>query len=160
RKKSKKTEEKAETATEEVPPKPEGLRSFHVYVGGEYFKVEVGEEGAGLRGAGPHAARVLASAKSAPATSASPTAQPDTKEPSVASVGEGETAVRAPMPGVIVKYEKKVGDRVKSGDPVVIIEAMKMHNSIEAPCDGEIVQIPFEPGASVAKENILCVIKS
>jgi len=162
RKKSKQAKEQvaADSQAPEQPPKPEGLRCFHVYVGEEYFKVEVGEEGAAPRVVARAPAASNQAQKQGSVGGPQPvTPHPTHKAPLIASIGEGETPILAPMPGVIVKYVKKVGDKVKAGDPVVIIEAMKMNNSIEAPCDGEIVEIPFEAGASIAKENVLCVIK-
>ena len=67
--------------------------------------------------------------------------------------------VSAPMPGMIIEYKVKLGDKVKSGDPVVILEAMKMQNTISAPVEGEIVAINAGPGASVARDDVLAVIK-
>jgi oxaloacetate decarboxylase alpha subunit/pyruvate carboxylase subunit B len=62
------------------------------------------------------------------------------------------------MPGMIVKYEKKEGDSVKQGETVVVLEAMKMENSLVAPCDGTVKGIKFASGDSVAKGAVLCVI--
>ena len=62
------------------------------------------------------------------------------------------------MPGMIVKYEKKEGDAVKKGDALVVLEAMKMENSLTAPCDGIVQGIKFASGDTVAKGAVLCVI--
>ena len=62
------------------------------------------------------------------------------------------------MPGMIISYSVKVGDKVNTGDPVCILEAMKMQNSLTAPASGTIKSINFESGASVAKDAILLVI--
>ena len=59
---------------------------------------------------------------------------------------------------VIVSYEKQVGDNVKAGETVVILEAMKMNNNLTAPCDGTIDSIPFNSGDNVGKNDVLCVI--
>ena len=64
----------------------------------------------------------------------------------------------APMPGMIVKYEKNAGDAVKKGDTVLVLEAMKMENALTAPCDGTVQGIKFGSGDSVAKGAVLCVI--
>lgn len=64
----------------------------------------------------------------------------------------------APMPGMIVKYEKKIGDTVKEGDTIVVLEAMKMENALPAPCDGTIKAIDFDSGDSITKGAVLCVI--
>lgn len=62
------------------------------------------------------------------------------------------------MPGMIVSYQKEVGDTVEKGDTVVILEAMKMENALPAPCSGTIQSINFKSGDSVAKNAVLAVI--
>jgi len=70
------------------------------------------------------------------------------------------TPLKAPMPGIIVRYEKKVDDVVCTGDAIVILEAMKMENVLTAPCDGTITAVHFKSGDSVAKDEVLCDIES
>ncbi len=62
------------------------------------------------------------------------------------------------MPGMIVRYEKEVGDEVSEGETVVVLEAMKMENALPAPANGTIKAINFSSGDSVAKNDVLCVI--
>jgi len=59
---------------------------------------------------------------------------------------------------MIISFEKKVGDAVKQGDIVVILEAMKMENALPAPASGTVKAINYKSGDSVAKNDILCVI--
>ena len=66
--------------------------------------------------------------------------------------------MKAPMPGMIVRYEKQVGDAVSQGETVLILEAMKMENALQAPVGGTIKAINFASGDSVAKDDVLCVI--
>ena len=68
------------------------------------------------------------------------------------------TLLLAPMPGMIVKYLKSVGDTVAKGETIVILEAMKMENALTAPCDGVVKAVPFKSGDTVAKGASLCVI--
>lgn len=68
------------------------------------------------------------------------------------------TPLKAPMPGMIVRIDKKVGDTVKQGEPVVTLEAMKMENALSAPVSGTILSINCNVGDSVAKNAVLCVI--
>ncbi len=68
------------------------------------------------------------------------------------------TPLKAPMPGMIVRYDKQVGDAVNKGETVVILEAMKMENALTAPADGTVKAINFTSGDSVAKDAVLCVI--
>ncbi len=57
--------------------------------------------------------------------------------------------IRAPMPGVVLKVMVEEGDMVNAGDPVMVIEAMKMENEIKAPVSGTVKQVKVEPGDSV-----------
>ena len=66
--------------------------------------------------------------------------------------------MKAPMPGMIVSYEKNVGDAVSEGETVLILEAMKMENALPAPCSGTVQAINYKSGDSVAKGDVLCVI--
>ncbi len=75
------------------------------------------------------------------------------------AVDGGEGDVHAPMPGIIIAVPVQVGDHVKQGDKVVILESMKMENELRAPRDGVIVHINTEPGASVEKDAVLVVIE-
>jgi len=67
--------------------------------------------------------------------------------------------VRAPMPGLVVMVEIAIGDQVKRGQGVVIIEAMKMENEIAASTDGTVQQIKVEAGRAVEKGELLLVIQ-
>ena len=66
--------------------------------------------------------------------------------------------MNAPMPGMIVSYEKNVGDAVSEGETVLVLEAMKMENALAAPCSGTVQAINYKSGDSVAKGDVLCVI--
>jgi pyruvate carboxylase subunit B len=86
---------------------------------------------------------------------------PPTKEvapPSTTEVKIGETAIVAPMPGMILSCDTKVGDKVKTGDTVVILEAMKMAIDLPAPVNGQVKAINFKNGDRVAKDDILAII--
>ena len=68
------------------------------------------------------------------------------------------TTLTAPMPGMIISFEKNVGDAINEGETVVILEAMKMENALPSPASGTIKAINFSSGDSVAKGDVLCVI--
>lgn len=78
--------------------------------------------------------------------------------PSAAVNDVAGTPLIAPMPGMIVSYQKQVGDEVSEGETVVILEAMKMENALPAPVSGTIQSINFSNGDTVAINDILCMI--
>ncbi|MFN6944219.1 MAG: biotin/lipoyl-containing protein [Cytophagaceae bacterium] len=63
--------------------------------------------------------------------------------------------IKAPMPGLILDIKVSEGDEVKKGDPVVILEAMKMENILKSPGDGVVSSIKIKKGESVEKNQIL-----
>jgi len=67
--------------------------------------------------------------------------------------------VKAPMRGIITKILVAVGDKVKKGDPVVVLEAMKMENLIESPYQGTVKQILVSVGNNVATGDPLVVVE-
>lgn len=69
------------------------------------------------------------------------------------------TEVKAPMPGLILKIKKKIGDKVELGEPILILEAMKMENDIHSPASGVVKNINFQEGQSVEKNSIIIVIE-
>ena len=145
-----------EKPAKEAPPKPEGLREFDVYVDDEYYRVEVSEKGG--------APRIVRSAPVAPAVQPSAPAAPNpapaapvAPAPAAASSAEG-TPVHSPMPGMFVKYEKNVGDKVQVGETVLVLEAMKMYNNIPSPVAGTVAATPFTAGATVGKGDVLILI--
>ncbi len=71
----------------------------------------------------------------------------------------GEGVVTAPMQGTIVKVHQKAGDRVKAGDPLFILEAMKMENEIRSPAYGEIVDLRVQSGDRVTSGAVLAVVR-
>lgn len=76
-----------------------------------------------------------------------------------ASAGNTNNAVKAPLPGLITDVCVKVGDEVKEGDPVVVLEAMKMANNIEAENGGKITAVCVQPGQTVMEGDVLVVIE-
>jgi oxaloacetate decarboxylase alpha subunit/pyruvate carboxylase subunit B len=154
----------------DLPEKSEFARTFNVFVDGECFEVGVDEVGgspvisyASLAAATPATAPVVPSAPAVPPAAPAAPPKPPAPKPAApapkpaAAAGSG-TPVLAPMPGVIVKYEKNVGDTVKVGDTVVVIEAMKMENILPATADGTITAINFKSGDSVAKDDVIATI--
>lgn len=65
----------------------------------------------------------------------------------------------SPMPGTVVRVEAVVGDTVRAGSALVIVEAMKMEHTIAAPHDGTITSITVEPGDQVGSDQVLAVVE-
>jgi biotin carboxyl carrier protein len=63
--------------------------------------------------------------------------------------------VKAPMPGLVLKVTAKAGDTVSKGDPLLVLEAMKMENVIKSPADGTIASIEVQQGRTVEKNQVM-----
>ena len=95
--------------------------------------------------------------KSAPEAAPAPAPQAPTAVTAQHTSASGEL-ILSPMPGVIVSVVKSVGDKVKKGDTLVVLEAMKMENEITSTVDGEVSQILTSKGAAVNSGDPLVVI--
>ena len=124
------------------------MRKFIINVNGKSYEVEVEEI---IGGSKPAAS--VAPAEAPPAIQSAPvvqqaapasqpkaddaqpnTAQPDTAQPGAAASGKvGSVQINSPMPGTILDIKVSVGDNIKKGQVVLILEAMKMENEIMAP---------------------------
>ncbi len=93
----------------------------------------------------------VAAAPAAPAPTPAPAAAP-------AASGSGETVV-SPLPGTVLDVKVNVGDSVKLGQVVVILEAMKMETEVVAGCDGVVESILIKKGDAVDTDAALVVLK-
>ena len=126
------------------------MSKYRITVEGKTYEMDVeliGANGAVVAPVAKAAAPVVAAPKAAPAPVA---AKP-------AEVGSG--SVVAPMPGTILKVLKASGDAVKTGEVVLILEAMKMENEITAPVDGTIGSLNLTEGSTVAGGDLLFDVK-
>ena len=142
------------------------MRSFNVFVDNEFFNVEVDPTGDYVPVAVPVAAPVAAAPVARPAAAAAkpaavaPAQQAKPAAPAASEAADGSgTPLKAPMPGLIIRYLKQVGDAVKKGEGVVVLEAMKMENALVAPCDGVVKAVKFASGDNVAKGATLVLIE-
>ena len=118
------------------------MKNYKVNVNGTEYKVSI-ELISETEAAAPVAAPAPAAAPAAPA----------------ATAPAGGEKVNAPMPGTILSVNVKVGDAVKKGDVLVILEAMKMENEIMAPVDGTVTFVGVNQGATVESGSAICVIE-
>ena len=121
------------------PSSPEqAAREFTVEVDGEPYRVRIIGDGAGQ-----------AAPAATPAAAAGPTA---------AQRAGGDGAIQAPMQGMVVKVKVAPGDRVRLGDVVVVLEAMKMQNDIVATVGGTVREVFAREGTIVAPNEVLMTI--
>ena len=122
------------------------MKNYTITVNGNVYEVSVEEGGAG--------AAPVAAPKAAPA--AAPKAAP--KAAPAASGAAGAVKIAAPMPGKILGIKANVGDAVKKGQAIMILEAMKMENEIVATADGTVASINTTVGSSVEAGDILATL--
>ena len=129
-----------------TPRKSHRSRAFNVYVDGEAFFVEVDP---------------VSSAPSRPTVAESEPVTPitdTTERQDAAAVRPDESTIESPMPGLILRHEVEVGDTVQAGQTVLVLEAMKMENSLPAPVAGAVRSLPFGVGDKVSRGDVLAVI--
>ncbi|MFT3739363.1 MAG: biotin/lipoyl-binding protein [Breznakibacter sp.] len=84
---------------------------------------------------------------------------PSVAKTSSPSAPKGGGTIKSPLPGVIINMHVKVGDQVKIGQKLLVLEAMKMENNIEADKEGRIATINKQKGDSVMEGDVLIVIE-
>ena len=113
----------------------------HVEVNGTHYNVEMEKK----------------TKKAAPIARPRPASAPASVKPAKPAASKG--GVKSPLPGVILDIKVKEGDEVKKGQTVIILEAMKMENSINADRDGKITAIKVSKGESVLEGTDLVIIE-
>ena len=119
----------------------------HVEVNGTPYKVEMEK-----------APKVIVKPVVRPVSTSAPAA-PTTPVVKPAAASTGKSGVKSPLPGVILDIKVNVGDTVKKGQVIIILEAMKMENNINADKDGKITAINVSKGDSVLEGNDLVIIE-
>ena len=122
------------------------MKNYTITVNGTVYEVSVEEGGAGsapVRAAAPKAA---------------PKAAPEAAAPKAAAGAAGSVEVTASVPGKVFKIEANAGATVKAGDPIVILEAMKMEIPVVAPEDGTVASINVAVGDAVESGDVLATM--
>ena len=128
------------------------MKRLKITVNGVPYDVQVEE----MNGAAsmPVVSAPVSAPVAAPAPVVSAPAPAPTPAPVVSAPADAET-VSSPMPGTILDIKASVGDTVKKGDAIVVLEAMKMENDICAPKDGVVASISIGKGDSVESGTVL-----
>jgi len=135
------------------------MRKFIIKVNGNSYEVEVEELGVDKGAEKPIASSQpqVSAPVQQPVKETAPKEEPKIEKQEVA-VSEGQEVIEAPMPGNILKVMVKPGDKVKAGELLLILEAMKMENEILAPRDGVVVSVNTKEGATVSTGDKLVVL--
>ena len=75
------------------------------------------------------------------------------------ALGASDGVIASPMQGTIVKVSVAAGDTVKTGDPICVLEAMKMENEVKSPSDGEVIDLRVQPGDTVTPGQVIAIVK-
>lgn len=118
------------------------MKNYTITVNGNVYDVTVEEGAAGAATSAPKAAAPKAAA---------PKAAPK-------AAGQGSVKVNSPMPGKIFSVKTSVGQAVKKGEVLMILEAMKMENEVVAPEDGTVASIDVAAGDSVEAGVVLATL--
>ena len=118
------------------------MKNYTITVNGNFYDVTVEEGAAGATTSAPKAAAPKAAA---------PKAAPK-------AAGQGSVKVNSPMPGKILSVKTSVGQAVKKGEVLMILEAMKMENEVVAPEDGTVASIDVAAGDSVEAGVVLATL--
>jgi 3-methylcrotonyl-CoA carboxylase alpha subunit len=84
----------------------------------------------------------------------------DTGEAEGGELAAGDGAILSPMPGKIVSVAAKAGAKLKKGDPILVLEAMKMEHTLVAPFDGRLAELNAKPGAQVSEGVLLAKMET
>ena len=135
------------------------MSKYRITLEGKTYEMDVERIGEG--GAVKPVAKAAAPAASAPAQPASASATPAAPAAPAQQANQevSSGSVVAPMPGTVIKIVKNVGDEVKAGELVLILEAMKMENEISAPVSGKIAAINCTAGGTVNGGDVLFEVK-
>lgn len=120
------------------------MKRYNITVNGKAYDVAVEE---------------LSADAAAPVAAPAPTAAPKAAAPAPAPapVADG-TKITAPMPGTILDVKVSVGDTVKAGQALFVLEAMKMENDVNSPTDGKVLSVNTTKGTAVETGTVLAVI--
>ncbi len=142
------------------------MKTYKVTVDGQPYTVQVEEikedSARVLPGAAEKSSSPVSKVQTAPGpvTVNKEAAVPDKKQPeAISKVGAGGSSIKAPMPGSVLEVKVNVGDDIKDGDVLIVLEAMKMENELTASQAGTVAEVLVKKGDTVNSGDPLIVLK-
>lgn len=144
------------------------MKEYKYQINGNLYKVTIGDIEDNIAhvevNGTPYSVKMEQAPKAAPTKPvvrpvAAPKPATTTAAPAARPAAGGKSGVKSPLPGVILDVKVNVGDEVKKGQVVIILEAMKMENNINADRDGKVTAIPVSKGESVLEGTDLIIIE-
>ena len=141
------------------------MKEYKYKINGNTYKVTIGDIDENIAHVEVNGTPYKVEMEKAPKVVVKPITRPTTPAPAPTQVvkpaapSTGKSGVKSPLPGVILDIKVNVGDTVKKGQTIIILEAMKMENHINADKDGKITAINVSKGDSVLEGNDLVIIE-
>ncbi|MDE5701261.1 biotin/lipoyl-containing protein [uncultured Bacteroides sp.] len=141
------------------------MKEYKYKINGNVYKVTIGDIDDNIAHVEVNGTPYKVEMEKAPKVAVKPVVRPVAPAPAPAPVARpaaapsGKSGVKSPLPGVILDVKVNVGDTVQKGQTVVILEAMKMENNINADKDGKVTAINVSKGESVLEGTDLVIIE-
>ena len=141
------------------------MKEYKYKINGNTYKVTIGDIDENIAHVEVNGNPYKVEMEKAPKVVVKPVVRPTTPAPAPTPVvkpaapSTGKSGVKSTLPGVIIDLKVNVGDTVKKGKTIIILEAMKMENNINADKDGKITAINVSKGDSVLEGNDLVIVE-
>ena len=137
------------------------MKEYKYKINGNVYKVAIGDIEDNIAHVEVNGTPYKVEMEKAPKAVVKPVVRPvsTSPAPAPAATSTGKSGVKSPLPGVILDIKVNVGDTVKKGQTIIILEAMKMENNINADKDGKITAINVSKGESVLEGTDLVIIE-
>ena len=141
------------------------MKEYKYKINGNTYKVTIGDIDENIAHVEVNGTPYKVEMEKAPKVVVKPVVRPTTPAPAPTPVvkpaapSTGKSGVKSPLPGVILDIKVNVGDTVKKGQTIIILEAMKMENNIDADRAGVVKEVCIQQGATVMEGDNLIVIE-
>ena len=141
------------------------MKEYKYKINGNTYKVTIGDIDENIAHVEVNGTPYKVEMEKAPKVVVKPVTRPTTPAPAPTPVvkpaapSTGKSGVKSPLPGVILDIKVNVGDTVKKGQTIIILEAMKMENNIDADRAGVVKEVCIQQGATVMEGDNLIVIE-